>query len=341
MFCKKMSSILLFACEMSEKRENGPTMNIVLCGSGTFALEILKALMASDHEVTGVVTPVAHRAGRGRRVRHTPVEDAALKAGLHVLACEDINDDVGHAFLRSCNPESICVVEFGQFLKQDTCQIATHGAFNLHASILPELRGAGPIQWSILRGDERTGVTTFELVDKMDAGPILRAEELPIGPEERASELRERLAELACGVVIDTLNDYESGHANAVEQDQDHATFAPMLKKSDGWLDFTQPAEDVLRVIRGTYPWPGAHAKYICCEGKKTIDVAITRARLAEGIADVPPGEIEPGLTIATGRGRLEILELKPAGKREMDWKAFCNGYRVLHGGKFQSPSTS
>ncbi len=313
-------------------------MKIVLCGSGTFALKILKALLDSPHEVVGVVTPVAHRAGRGRHVRHTPVEDGALEAGLHVLACEDINDEVGHAFLRSCNPDSLCVVEFGQFLKQPTCALATRGAFNLHASILPELRGAGPIQWAILRGDDRTGVTTFELVDKMDAGPILRVETLPICPNERAMELRERLADLACRVVLDTIDDYVAGCANPVEQDHTRATFAPMLKKSDGDLDFTLPAEELLRIIRGTYPWPGAKAKYHCCKEKKVIDIAITRARLAEGIADVPPGEIEPGLTIATGRGRLEILELKPAGKREMSWKAFCNGHRVLHGSRFAHP---
>ncbi|MCD4824725.1 MAG: methionyl-tRNA formyltransferase [Phycisphaerae bacterium] len=312
-------------------------MRIVFIGSGTFALRTFEAVLAAGHEVVAVVTQPPRRAGRGGKLRLTPIEQAAEEAGLDVLPCADINapDIVAHLAEKQADVQ--CVVEFGQFIGPAVRQTARLGAFNLHASILPELRGAGPVNWAIFRGMGRTGVSTFSLIDKMDAGPVYFTTETDIGPDERADELRIRLADMGAELVLKTLDTLKNGTAQAVEQDGSKVTFAPKLKKIDGWLDFSAPAERIARIIRGSYPWPGGQAVFHRLSGKK-IPVTIGAAEPIDGQADIAPGLIEPDLCISTGEGRLRILEIKPAGKRMMSWKDFCNGYRVVHGGRFTAP---
>ena len=312
-------------------------MRIIFCGSGTFALVTLEAIIKAGHEIAAVVTQPPRKAGRGSKLRATPVEIACQQNGIEVYPCEDINAPASVEYLSYKKPDVICVVEYGQFLKQAVREIPKFDTFNLHGSILPKMRGAAPVNWAILRGHKKAGVSTFSLVDKMDAGPVYLIDEIDLESDIRADVLREKLAHLGAGTVLRTLDQLAAGTAKAVPQDHTEATFAPRMKKSDGILDFNLPAEHLDRIIRGTWPWPGAQAVFNRLNGKQ-IPVTIARARVVDSIADVKPGLIEPDLCIATGEKRLEILEIKPAGKRLMTWKDFCNGYRVVHGGSFSAP---
>jgi methionyl-tRNA formyltransferase len=312
-------------------------MRVVFCGSGTFATPTLSALLASGHEVALAVTQPPRPAGRGGKLRATPVEEQARSAGLGVLACEDINAPASEEHLRKVEPDVICVVEYGQFIRSSARQTARLGAMNLHASILPNLRGAAPVNWAIIRGLRRTGVSTFQLVDQMDAGPVYRTAELQIGPDERAQELRKRLAELGAQLVLETLDLLAAGKLHGQPQDDSRATFAPRLLKSDGFLDFRVPAEHIVWKVRGTWPWPGARAVFGHAGGG-AVPVTITKARVAEGPARSASGLVDEDLCVSTADGRLEIIEIQPAGRRVMSWRDFVNGHRVSAGDMFNLP---
>jgi methionyl-tRNA formyltransferase len=311
-------------------------MRIVFCGSGTFATPTLEALCGSVHKVVAAVTPPPRPAGRGGKVRPTPVAAEAEAAGVEVYPCENINAPQAVEYLRAKQPDVLCVVEFGQFVREPARRAVRLDAINLHASLLPALRGAAPVNWAILRGLERTGVTTFSLVDAVDAGPVYGTVETPIAPDERAGELRLRLARLGAGLVLETLERIGAG-ARPQPQDETAATFAPLLKKSDGFLDFSAPAEEIVNRIRGAWPWPGGQAVFLRPAGR-AVPVTFAAARAKATAAQSEPGGVEADGTIATGRGRLEIAELQPAGKRWMAWRDFVNGYRVGEGMRFVGP---
>ena len=309
-------------------------MRVIFCGSGDFASPTFHALANSGHELVGVVTPPARRAGRGGALRATIIEEAARAADLDVHACANINSDEALTFLRSKHPDVICVVEFGQFLRAAARQVARYGAVNLHGSLLPALRGAAPVNWAILHGLTKTGVTTFSLVDKMDAGPVFLKRELDIEPDERAGELRLRLAALGAETMLQTLDAIQAGR-HPQPQDDSQAGFAPIPKKSDGFLDFRIPAQHIVWKVRGLWPWPGARAVFGHI-ARKALPVTIARARAAEGPAQGSPGVLDDDLCVSTYQGRVEILEIQPAGKRIMSWQDFVNGYRVSPGDEFQ-----
>jgi len=232
-------------------------MRVVFCGSGTFAVPTLRAILDSTHEVTGVVTQPPRRAGRGGGMRPTPAAELARGAGLALLEPPDVNDEAAVAAVREMRPDAICVAEFGQMLRPAVRGTAPLGAFNVHASLLPELRGAAPVNWAIIRGYAATGVTTFSLVDRMDAGPIYMRKQTPVQPGETAEQLRKRLAELGAEAACETLGLLADGRAQPVEQDGARATLAPRLVKADGLIDWSAPAEVVANRIHGTWPWPG------------------------------------------------------------------------------------
>ncbi len=322
-----------FPCRLRAGGDN-TLMRVIFCGSSDFALPTFQALVSSGHDVVGVVTPPARPAGRGGELRATLIEQAARQANLDVYPCENINADEALAFLRDRHPDVICVVEFGQFLRAPARHVARYGAINLHGSLLPALRGAAPVNWAILRGLTKTGVTTFSLVDKMDAGPVFLKSELTISPTERAGELRPRLAALGAQTMLDTLEAIQAGK-HPLPQDDSQASFAPILKKSDGFLDFRIPAEHIVWKVRGLWPWPGARAVF-GHTSKKALAVTIANARAAAGPAQSSPGMLDEDLCVSTYQGRVEILEIQPAGKRLMSWQDFVNGYRVSPGDEFQ-----
>ena len=317
-------------------------MQVIFCGSGDFALPSLRAIVAAGYDITAVVTPPARKAGRGGKLQPTPVGLAAQKANLELLETPDINSPEAVKYLQSRGADVICVIEFGQLVKKAVRDIAKIDAFNLHGSLLPALRGAGPVNWAIINGLTPTGVTSFSLVDKIDAGDIyISSPAIKIGDNQRSVELKKTLAQLGAEVVLETLILLESGKAVATPQDDSKATLAPKLRKIDGFIDFSAPAEQIVRLVRGVWDWPGAQADFRRADGK-IIPVTIANARkvaihsynCAEK-KDKTPGKIDGDLYVETGMGQMEILEIKPAGKRLMLWDDFVNGYRVNTGDVF------
>ncbi len=311
-------------------------MRVVFCGSGTFAIPSLRAVASGPHELVAVVTQPARPAGRGGKLRPTPVAELVAELGCELADWPTINAPEAVEQLRNWRPDVICVVDFGQMLSHTVIESPSIDTFNLHASLLPKLRGAAPINWSIIEGFERTGVTTFSIVDKMDAGAIYAQSETPIDPTETAGDLRARLARLGAELVGQTLEMLADGQAVPYEQDESEVTFAPRLNKSDGRLDFSAVAIDLRNRIHGAWPWPGGQAVFEGT-GRKPINVTIARAVVEAGDATGEPGTLDDELVVATGAGRLRIEQIKPAGKRLMDWRDFANGYRLAEGDHFRS----
>jgi methionyl-tRNA formyltransferase len=311
-------------------------MRIVFCGSGGFAVPALRALKGSEHQVAYVVTQPARPAGRGGKLRPTPVAQAARELGLEAVECANINEPAMVETIRGYRPDVIFVADFGQMVRAAVRQTAGLGAFNLHGSILPELRGAAPVNWAIIRGHERTGVTMFSLVDRMDAGDVCGAAETEIGRGETAQELHDRLAVIGADLGVRVLGESAAGTARGVAQDESKATLAPKLKKEDGRIDWTEQAESVCNRINGTWPWPGGQAVFAPSAGRQH-PVTIARAVTEAGGGGLAPGAVDAEMLVAAGRGRVRILEIQPAGKRRMGWKDFLNGYCLAPGDRFLS----
>ena len=311
-------------------------MRIVFCGSGAFATPSLQAILKTAHEVVGVISQPPRRAGRGGRPRATPVAELAGQAGVGLLTPPDINSEDSVKAIAQMRPDVICVAEFGQMIRLGVRQLARLDAFNLHASLLPKLRGAAPVNWAIIRGCHRTGVTTFSLVDRMDAGPIYLQAETDILPGDTAETLRARLAEIGTDVVCRTLGLLSGGWAQMREQDEARVSLAPRLKKADGQLRWSDPAETICNLIHGTWPWPGGQTTFRRQDGSD-IAAIIGAVAVEPGQNPTQPGRIDADLTVDTGRGRLRILRIKPAGKRLIAWEDFVNGYRVREGDRFVS----
>ena len=317
-------------------------MKVIFCGSGDFALPSFLAVAAAGYDITAVVTSPARKAGRGGKLQPTPIALAAQQANLQLHETPDINSPESVKYLQSRKPDVICVIEFGQLVKKAVRDIPKIDAFNLHGSLLPALRGAAPVNWAIINGLTETGVTSFSLVDKMDAGDIyIRSPAIKIGDNERSTDLRKTLAQLGAEVVLETLALLENGKAVATPQDESRATSAPKLRKTDGFIDFSATAEQIVRLVRGTWEWPGGQADFRRSDGK-IIPVTIANARKVVALSyngaenkDKTPGKIDADLNVKTGVGRMEILEIKPAGKRLMLWDDFVNGYRVNTGDVF------
>ena len=309
-------------------------MRVVFCGSGTFATPSLQAIVESGHDVVAVVTQPPRRAGRGGKVRATEVAGLGGQLGLDVLETPDINADHAVEVIAAARPDAICVAQFGQMISSRVRALATSGAFNLHGSLLPELRGAAPVNWAIIRGYKRTGVTTFSLVDRMDAGDVYLRSAIDIAPGQTADQLLARLARIGAGTVCETLDLLAGGEVRACPQDHDLATYAPRLTKADGIISWGAEAESICNLIHGTWPWPGGRSVFARKAGGM-LPVTIASACAIPGLADGAAGEVDGELTVATGDGRLRINEVKPAGKRLMPWRDFVNGYRVAEGDCF------
>ncbi|MFB3894212.1 MAG: methionyl-tRNA formyltransferase [Phycisphaerae bacterium] len=326
-------------------------MRIVFCGSGSFAAPTLRAIIRAGHDVVKIVTQPPRPSGRGGKVHRTPLDEAARAEDVlkqdpgRICECQNVNSPEAVAAIRDAKPDVICVADFGQFIRQPVRQLAPMGAFNLHGSLLPELRGAAPINWAIIRGYPRTGVTTFSLVDKMDAGAMYLQDSTDIRPDETAEELRARLAEIGAGVVCRTLEMLARGPVTGQAQNESRVTLAPMLKKSDGLIDWSAEAAAIRNLIHGVWPWPGGQAIFRRAGGPDT-PVIVARAAV-EPDSESPramgpraePGTLDADLLVVTGRGRLRIVEIQPAGKRVMTWKDFVNGHRPKAGDRFVRPS--
>ncbi len=298
------------------------SVRIVFMGSPDFALPSLRAL-ASSCEVVGVVTQPDRAAGRGRELKPPPVKLLALELGLPVLQPEKLRLPQAMQDLRALSPGLIVVAAFGQILKPEVLDLPAHGCLNVHASLLPRWRGAAPIQAALLNGDTRTGVTIMKMDAGLDTGPILAQRELAILPDETAGGLYDRLSRLGADLLMDTLPAYLEGRLSPRAQPEQGVTYAPMLKKEAGLLDFQQPAESLARRVRAFNPWPGAFFPW----GGGTLKVL--HAHAAAGTA--PPGQslLADSLpAVGTAQGLLVLDEVQPAGRKPMSGKAFLAGAR-------------
>ncbi len=302
-------------------------MRVLYYGTPAFALPTLRALLAR-HTVVAVVTQPDRPAGRGQRVHASPVKEVALAHGLPVLQPPRLRDPGWPERLAAFAPDVAVVVAFGQLLPRAVLEVPARGSINVHASLLPRYRGAAPVAWAIIRGERETGITTFLMDPGMDTGPILLQRVVAIGREETAGELAGRLAEVGAAVLVETLDRLDA--LTPVPQDPAAATLAPRLRKEDGVLDWRRPAEELAARVRGLNPWPGA-----------STETPVGRLRLWR--ARARPGAGEPGvltetagvLTIGTGMGLLEPVEVQPENRRVMSWEAFLHGARLAPGVAF------
>ena len=305
-------------------------MKVLFYGTPEFALPTLEALLR-HHQIVAIVTQPDRPAGRGQKRTAPPVKVRAQQAGLPVLQPERLRDSEWTARLRAFVPEVAVVVAFGQLLPNAVLEIPKRGSINLHASLLPRYRGAGPIAWALIRGETETGLTTFLMDEGMDTGPILLQERVQILPEETAGELAERLSRRGAQLLVKTLAELE--RLSPIPQPHAEATTAPRLRKEDGLLDWSQPARSVVNRIRGCNPWPG------CVSGTPAGRLLIWRASYLAEPATAPPGTLLQSrggaLAIAAGEGLLLPREVQPENRRAMRWEEFLRGARLAAGVRF------
>jgi methionyl-tRNA formyltransferase len=295
---------------------------VVFMGSPDFALPTLKAL-SQHYDVVGVVTQPDRASGRGRELKPPPVKLLAQKLNMPVFQPEKLRQPEAMEQLRSWNPDLIVVAAFGQILRKDVLELPPHGCINVHASLLPRWRGAAPINAAILHGDEETGITIMKMDVGLDTGPILTQRSIRLTREDTAGSVFEKLSQLGADLLVETLPDYLSGKIQPVPQPEDGATYAPMLKKEEGQLDFRRPAEELERRVRAFNPWPGSFMDF---DG--TL-LKVHRAHVEAGEAEVGQKLIyrdQPA--VGAGNGLLVLDEVQPAGKKTMSGKAFLAGAR-------------
>lgn len=313
-------------------------MRLIFMGTPDFAVGTLEALLAAGHEVALVVTQPDKPKGRGKALQFSPVKEAALSRQIPVYQPRRVRDAESVAYLSSFAPDLIVVVAFGQILPKEVLDLPKHCCVNVHASLLPKYRGAAPIQWAILNGEDTTGVTTMRMDEGMDTGDIILTEEVPLLPDETGGSLFGRLAEVGAKLCVRTLSAIEDGSATFTPQEHGLATYTTMIKKEMGRLDFGRSAIELERLIRGLNPWPSAYTRY----GDKTLKVwkaGVEAQGSRRSDEEMPPGTVvcaEKGkLLVQTGEGLLSLLEVQLEGKKRMDIGAFLRGNPVPVGYRF------
>ncbi|MFB3776525.1 MAG: methionyl-tRNA formyltransferase [Bryobacteraceae bacterium] len=304
-------------------------VRLVFLGTPSFAVPTLERILKTGHDVVAVYTQPDRPQGRRQELIPSPVKQAALGRGLEVRQPDRIRRPEVVAQLGELRPEAMVVVGYGQIIPQSIIDIPPLGIINVHASLLPKYRGAAPIQWAIARGESVTGVTTMRIDAGMDTGDILLARETPIGPEETAIELAQRLAVMGADLLVETLEGLAAGTILPRKQDDSLATLAPILRKEDGRVDWSLPARQIYNRVRGLVPWPGVYTSF------RGRTLQIWRAQVAEAHAG-RPGTLSASdrrLLVHCGEGTaLELLEVQLEGRRRMAADAFRNGHHAQPG---------
>jgi methionyl-tRNA formyltransferase len=320
-------------------------MKIVYLGSGEFGLDCLDALSVSGHDLRFIVTQPPNPAGRGRKPNPTPVAHWANVHSIPFIEVDNVNASEIIEKIAGYEPDLIVVIAFGQKIGNELTNLPPKSSINVHASLLPKYRGAAPINWVIINGENTTGISIITLSEKMDAGQILAQSETDIAADETAGKLHDKLAKVAAPLLLDTLEKIADGTAVYVEQNHAEATLAPKLKKSDGFLDFSEPAEILARKIRGFWPWPGASANFVSQKVRQgTAGAADKPIRVTIALAEVVtlheppsilPGTFDEDLNVICGKDALKITRIKPAGSALMAFKDFVNGRQTRPGDSF------
>jgi len=312
-------------------------MRVVFMGTPEFAVPSLESLLRTNDQVVGVVTQPDRPKGRGHLLTSSPVKLVAQREHIPILQPPKMKDPEFLSALAACEPDLIAVAAFGRILPPTVLALPSKGCINVHGSLLPKYRGAGPIQWAIINGETETGITTMLMDEGMDTGAILLQAKIPITSDDTAGTLSPRLAHLGGRLLVETLARLKAGTLIPRPQDHSQATMAPLLKKEDGLIDWTYPASSIANRIRGLSPWPGAYTfigadRWVLC-----------RAAALSVAAGAPPGRVtavtKDALHVSTGDGLLVIEELQPANSRRMAVSQYLAGHAIQPGLQFNDPA--
>lgn len=305
-------------------------MNIIFMGTPDFAVPSLKSLHKGGCSIDLVITQKDRPRGRGKKVQHTPVKNMALELGLDVYQPENINRKEAIEKIRQINPDFIVVVAYGQILRQDILDIPKYGSYNVHASLLPKYRGAAPINWAIINGEKVTGITIMEMEEGLDTGDIVLAKPININIEEDTESLHDKLAVLGGELILQALEDIKKGEAIKTPQEEKLSSYASMLTKEMGEIDWNQTGENIVNLIRGLKPWPSAYTKY------KEDMVKIHKARLSCESSMGQNGEIvrvdSTGIYVNSSDKIIIIEELQFPGKRKLKTAEYLRGNSIEKG---------
>ena len=320
-------------------------MRIVFMGTPDFAVGALEAILQAGHQVAAVVTQPDKPKGRGKEIQVPPVKACAMAHGIPVFQPVKVKEKEAVETLRGYNADIFVVAAFGQLLSEEILSMPEYGCVNIHASLLPKYRGAGPIQWAIINGEEKTGVTIMQMDKGLDTGDMLLKEEVVIDPKETGDSLHDKLAAVGAGLIVEALARLERGELVPEKQTEEETCYAKRLQKSMGRIDWQQSAGKLDCLIRGLISWPGA---YTVLRGKnlKIWEAVAGSGSAPEDSAARPdPDAVLPGTVVAvtreafyvkTGEGLLKILAVQPEGKKRMPVKEFLLGYQVKVGEQLQ-----
>jgi methionyl-tRNA formyltransferase len=306
-------------------------LRIVFCGTPEFAVPSLRRLAARpEFSVEAVITQPDRPRGRGGKILGSPVKEAALELGLHVYQPETIKSESAQEFLKRVSPDAVVIIAYGQIVPARLLTIPRLGWLNLHASLLPQYRGAAPIQWAIANGETVTGLTTMQIDAGMDTGPTLLRREVEIGPDETTPELAARMSAFGADLIGESLLRFDRGEISPAPQEEKNASYAPILKKEDGRIDWARPAQQIYNCMRGFAPWPGAYTTFReqTCHlwGRpETAGSAGTHAATGEII------QTGKDLRVVCGEATLLLLEsVQIEGRKKLSPLEFANGARIV-----------
>ena len=304
-------------------------MRVVFVGTGAIGVPTLRALLKSNHQLVGIVTQPDKPVGRDQRMQAPPIKQALGEPAIPIFQPARIKEESAINRIRELNPDVIVVAAYGQILPNEILNAPRHACINVHASLLPRWRGAAPIQAAIAAGDKRTGITIMYVAEGLDTGDILLQQETAIAPNDTASTVHDRLAQMAPPLVLESLRLIESGRAPRQRQDSAHATYAPKLKRDSGRIDWSEPADVIERKIRAFNPWPGAFTELKSDAGLRKIKVFAGRVTNETG----NPGDIlrsDDALVIAAGENAISLEEVQLEGRKRMPVSEFIRGTRWL-----------
>ena len=314
-------------------------MRIIFMGTPDFAVPVLQSLINSRHEVVAVVTQPDRPKGRGKNMQFSPVKECALAHNIPVM--QPVNVSVPEVIdeLRAYEPELIVVVAFGQFVTKKIREMPKYGCINVHASLLPKYRGAGPIQWAVINGEKESGVTTMYMCREIDKGDMLLKDTVTLNPKETGDSLHDKLSMMGGPLLLKTIDQLEDGSAVRIPQCEEESTYAPKLEKTMGNIDWTMDADRIERLVRGLNSWPGTFTKI---HGKtvKIWDCDVVRQEtLTENQAAAKPGTVivseKDQLIVKAGNGALSLRMIQPEGKKNMTVDAYLRGYPIAQGELF------
>jgi len=305
-------------------------MRVIFMGTPDFAVYSLKALL-TQHEVIAVVSQPDKPKGRGKKLTPTPVKEFALEQGIQVYQPEKARDPEFVALLKELNPDVIAVTAFGQILPESILNIPKYGCINVHGSLLPKYRGAAPMQWSIINGEKVTGITTMFMAKGMDTGDMLLKTEVPITPEDNFASVHDKMALAGADLLLETLTALQAGTLGRIPQNHEEATYAAMITKETGHIDWTKNAEEILNLMRGLDPTPGAYTMY---EGEplKLFKGTKTEGDYRQGKCGEVVEITKKGFVVKCGDGALIITELQATGKKRMPADAYLRGHAIDQG---------